>query len=276
MYDPRNIDKPTYLKDTGLDALSHPKRADRIHIFSLDSILTDDIYDRISCDRRLARYLVIKPREQKLKKLLKELDSMAKETVSAKIIILDVRRDTLPMLQKIYNKIVGYNRRDFNKICYTLLVGDGPTNMFQPGVSLEVFAAYLATRRVDYSPAAYFYDPFLHYDPQETETRVIGEEFVLLERLPQRFGVYFKYEQGLKVDQIRHYFRAVGKDEQVRDERKKSLRKMYIKEITREFPQHREQLKDLLSKQGLQVASERLHLYPLFFEDWIYDLTQKA
>ncbi len=43
-----------------------------------------------------------------------------------------------------------------------------------------------------------------------------------------------------------------------------------------QFSQHQDQLQDWLSKEGIRVASEKLHLYPMFFEDWVYDLMRQA
>ena len=123
------------LVSEGLDILSHPNRKNRIHILTLDNILATDVYERLDCDPRMKYFQFARPQKTKLKETVAEIDSMARDTVSSRVLIIDVRKRTLPMLQKVYNKIVGYNRRDLNKLCYTILIGDGPVNLFQAGKS---------------------------------------------------------------------------------------------------------------------------------------------
>ncbi len=189
---------------------------------------------------------------------------------------MDVRKATRARLQSTYNKIVGYNRRDFNKLCYTIVIGDGPVNLFQAGKFLDVFVPHLSTHRVDYHPAVFFYDPFLHYEPNEIQLQEIHAEFVLSDKIPRRFVPYFKETQGVRVDKIRRYLRAIGKPEQIREKRLRKLRSLYKKRIAEQFPHHKDELEPWLSREGIRLASEKLHLYPLFFEDWVFDLMQKA
>lgn len=130
--------------------------------------------------------------------------------------------------------------------------------------------------RVDYHPAVYFYDPFLHYEHGEITPPVIGEEFVLPDKIPDRLTPFFQQGQDFKVDRVRRFFRATGKAEETREERLGILRGIYQKRISERFPHHQDQLQDWLSKDGIRVASEKLHLYPMFFEDWVYDLMCQA
>jgi len=265
-----------HLTDSAPDILSHPNRKDRIHILTLDTVLAADIYERIYHDPRTKHYRLIKPQKTKINETIIEIESMAQDTVSSKLLIIDVRKDTLPMLQKAYNKIVGYNRRDLNKLCYTLLIGDGPVNLFQTGKSLDVFVPHLSSHRIDYQPAVFFYDPFIHYEPGEIQYRRIDSEFMLPEKLPKRLAPYFQKSDILTVDNVRCFLRATDKTKQVQAERLQILIDLYKKRITEQFTNHKERLKTWLSKDGIRLASEKLHLYPLFFEDWVYDLMQKA
>jgi hypothetical protein len=190
--------------------------------------------------------------------------------------IIDVRRVTLPKLQRAYNKVVGYNRRDLNKLCYIILIGDGPWDLFSEGKSLDAFVPHLATHRVDFHPAAFFYDPFLHYEHSEIERAGVDEQFVLPDKIPQRLAGYFKKDDDVRLDRIRHYFRAIDKPEEVCRKRLKRLRNLYKKKMAEQFPERKDQLKAWLSKKGLKLATERVHLYPFYFEYWVYKLMHKA
>ena len=260
-----------------MDILSHAAREDKIYIFTLDNVLATDIYERIGHDSRMNHYQIVKPQKLKLKEIIAEIDGIAKDTVSYRLLIMDVRKDTLSMLRKSYNKIVGYNRRDFNKLCYTILIGDGPVNLFQAGKTMDVFVSHISTYRIDYHPAVFFYDPFLHYESHEIQQRSLDSQFVLPDKLPQRFSSFFeKKAQDISVDKLRQFFRATGKNEQIRKERLKKLRKIYKKRLVEQFPDNKDQLKACLSREGIRLGSEKLHLYPLYFEDWVYHLMQKA
>jgi len=263
------------LSDPALDILSHKARKKVIHILSLDVILTRDIRERIAAEPRLKGYTVVVPRSRDLKERLAEIEAMAIDTVSSRLLIIDVRRRTLPLLQKSYNKVVGYNRKDFNKLCFTILVGDGPMNLFRAGKSLDVFVPHLADHRVVYHPAVFFYDPFLHYEPDELGYLGVDDSIKLSDKLPKRFAPYFEGE-NVPLEKVRRYFRAPGKSKQVKEERLKILVDLYEKRIAEQFPHHKDQLKAWLSKDGISLATERMHLYPLFFEEWVCELAQRA
>jgi len=191
-----------HLKDTAQDILSHPGRKDNIHIITLDHILATDVYERINHDLRMKHYQLIKPQEKEIQETIKEIDSMARHTVSSKLLIIDVRRATLPKLQRAYNKIVGYNRRDLNKLCYIILIGDGPWDLFHAGKTLDVFVPHLATHRTDFHPAVFFFGPFLHYERNEIERAGIDDKFVLPDKIPRRLVPYFKKVQDIRVDKV--------------------------------------------------------------------------
>jgi hypothetical protein len=264
-----------HLEDPGQDILSHPSRQNIIHILTLDGVLGNDIYERIHNDKRMKYYQLIKPRKTDLREAVREIDNMTRYTVLSRLIIVDVRRATLPKLQRAYNKVVGYNRRDLNKLCYIILIGDGPIDLFRDGKTLDVFVPHLAAHRVDFHPAVYFYDPFIHYEHDEIERAGVDDEFVLPDKIPGRLVSYFKKE-GMNVEKVRHYFRAIDKPEQVSKKRRRRLKKLYRDRIEEQFPEQQDRLKALFSRKGLRLASEKMNLYPLYFEDWVDKLMQKA
>ena len=264
------------LEDPQEDILSHPSRRNIIHILTLDSILANDVYERIHNDDRMKYYQLIKPRKTEIRQAVEEIDNMAVETVLSRLMIIDVRRATLPKLQRAYNKVVGYNRRDLNKLCHIILIGDGPWDLFTAGKTLDVFVPHLSTHRVDFHPAVFFYDPFLHYEHSEIERAGVDDEFVLPDKIPRRLVRFFRKDEDMRVDKIRHYFRAIDKPDEVCEKRLRKLRGIYKKRIAEQFPRHKDQLKAWLSRKGIRLASEKLHLYPLYFEDWVYNLMQKA
>ena len=234
------------LKDDKVDILSHPSRQNTIHILSLDPILANDVYERIHNDKRMKFYQLVKPCQTNIRDAVIEIENMAQETVLSRLIIVDVRRATLPKLQRAYNKVVGYNRRDLNKICYTILIGDGPIDLFQNGKTMDVFIPHLAAHRVDFHPALFFYDPFIHYERGEIELAGVDEEFVLSDKIPKRLESFFK-KDDMNVDKVRQYFRAIDKPEDVSKRRRRKLKKLYKKRILKQFPGQEEQLKALFS-----------------------------
>ena len=264
-----------HLTDDGYDILSHRRRHAQIHVLTLDPVLGIDVCERINADRRLQRYPLLCPHAADIRSGLEEVERMTQETTLSRLIIFDVRRITLPRLRKYYNAIVGYNRRDFNKLCYSICIGDGPVNLFQDGRALDLFVPYLAAHRVDFHPAVFFYDPFLHYEPNEIPAQALDDEFVIPNAVPKRLAPYFRSD-ATKVAPIRFFFRAAGQDEETRRQRRHTLRHLYKKRIARQFPGHEDQLKALFSRHGLQLASEKMNLYPFHFEDWVYDLMRKA
>jgi len=147
------FDRPTELTDPGVDTLSHRQRTDKIFILTLDTILAADVYERIHFDPRMQSYEIVRPLHIGVKDTVEEIESFSRDTVTARLLIFDVRRDTISLLKKAYNEIVGFNRKDFNKFCYVIVIGDGPINLFEAGKSLDVFVPLLATHRIDYHPA---------------------------------------------------------------------------------------------------------------------------
>lgn len=269
------MDDTYHLVDDGHDILTHPRRRGQIHILTIDPVLATDLWERISSDKRLQRYPLLCPRAADIRGALEEIERTAQETTLSRLIIFDVRRVTLPRLRKYFNAIVGYNRRDFNKLCYSVCIGDGPVNLFQNGRVVDLFVPYLASHRVDFHPAVFFFDPFLHYEPGEIQLQALDDEFVIPDALPKRLAPYFR-SNATKVGPIRQFFRAVDKDDDTRKKRQRMLRHLYRKRLAELFPGHANQFKDLLTRRGIQLASEKMNLYPIHFEDWVYTLMRKA
>jgi len=257
------------------DVLSHQQRRPRIHILTLDRVLGEDIYERLHEDSRTRYYELVVPKQPQWQQRLEEIEAMAGQTISSRLLIMDVRRVTLPKLQQAYNKIVGYNRKDLNKFCFTVLVGDGPLNLFGSGKSIEAFVPHLASHRTDYNAAVFFFDPFLHYEAGESDS-FMDEDFVLPTQLPRRLVQYFP-EAGVTVEYVRRYFRASEEgNEAVKKQRLRVLAALYMKQIEEQFGELKSRPRELLSKSGFQLANGQLNLYPLFFEDWVHELMQKA
>lgn len=260
----------------------HPNRAERIHLLTVDPVLAADVADRLAFDPRTRDWPLVRPEARSIKEGVAELQALARETTRSRLLIFDVRSHTLHRLHEPYNKVVGYNREDFNELCFVMLIGDGPLNLFHASKSLQVFLPHLVSHRIDYSPAVYFYDPFLHYTPDERRLAGIARGGELPTAVPQRLQRAFKGAGGATVDQVRKYFRAAGLAGDARRRtlrrRQEKLARFYRKRIAEEFPHHAEQLGAWLGREGYALSDEtlRLHLYPLHFEDWAAELMARA
>jgi len=264
------------LKDEKHDILSHRKRRDQIHVLTIDPVLATDICERIQADKRLKRCRLHRTHSAHVRTAVEEIEAMAQETVRSRLLIFDVRRVTLPKLRRGFNAIVGYNRRNFNKLCYTICIGDGPVNLFQNGRALDVFVPYLSSHRVDYHPSVFFYDPFLHYEAGEMQPRGIDEQFVIPDSLPRRLIPYFQDTGDMDTAKVRRYFRAPDKSDDVRSQRRRMLKRLYKRRFTAQFPGRTDEMKALLSRQGVRLATEKLNIYPLYFEEWVEKLIRRA
>ena len=78
------------------------------------------------------------------------------------------------------------------------------------------------------------------------------------------------------MDSVRRFFRAAEQNEAVKKLRLKTLAALYMKRFGEQFPEHKDLLRGLLSKNGAQLGSEKMNLYPVFFEEWVHELMQKA
>jgi len=75
---------------------------------------------------------------------------------------------------------------------------------------------------------------------------------------------------------IRRFFRAAEKSPEIKAERTSILQDIYQKRIAEQFPKYADKIPGLFTKEGLRLATEKLHLYPFRFEDWAYELVEKA
>ncbi len=147
--------------------LSHANRLDRIFILTQDPVLVCDITQRIEADKCLEGLEIISPAIANGRIKADAVLKLAKDTVTARLLIFDTRSLTLPRLQGVYNRVVGYNRLDFNELCYSLVISDGPVRYPGDEKGIDVFYKHLAKMRIDYSPAAFFFDPLIHYSTDE-------------------------------------------------------------------------------------------------------------
>ena len=261
--------------------LSHPNRKDWIHVFTLDHALATDLRERICSDPATRDYEVIGPQDRGMAETIAEIEKMAPHTVASRLLIMDVRSCTLSRLRHAHNKIIGYNRMDLNCLCYTILIGDGPWDLFHTGKSPEVFVPLLASHRRDYHAAAFFYDPFLHHTGDGQWGSSIDRGDKLLQSIPQRLAKeYWKDDTDMKA--VRRYFRAVPLSgrimQNVRARRQELLAKFFEDRTAEEFPHHRNLCEAWLCKEGYSIPGEilKLHIYPFFLEEWVSELMKKA
>jgi hypothetical protein len=262
-----------------MSLLSHPNRKNRLHVLTLDPVLCEDVAARLADDPRTSLVERVRPRGAEIR--VEDVEALAQGTVKSRLLIMDVRSHTLPRLMTVFNRVIGYNRRDLNERCYTILIGDGPPALFGSQNSLDIFASLLARFRLDYHPAVFFFDPFTHYTHEERTGLRLDGLHGLPQGLPTRLTKWFK-EDNLSVAEVRRYFRADAST-QARRAAQKALRtekllKLLEARIAEIAPGEEERLMPLLSRTGLRVQQEvlALNVYPLFFEDWAADLLQRA
>jgi hypothetical protein len=266
---------------TGNFAMLHYKnRADKLHILTLDRCLLEDIDQRLDAFAGLSSIERVTPGRGDGAIAPDDILALARDTVTSRVLIMDVRNHTLPQLQRAYSDIIRFNRPDFNSYCYTVLVGDGPRDFLHPSRGKKTLRAFLADLRINYSPAAFFGDPFLFYSSDELQAMALARNF-LPERLSLRFEKYFRDETP-SIPQLRRYFRAADKPEDekatVRRERRKALKKLIVKIILDEFPEDKDLVRQALSKKGYAVGGEsvRCHIYPFYFEQHVLDCFCRA
>ena len=262
--------------------LNYTKRANRVHVLTLDAALAADVDERIRFDPRMNGVEVVLPAGGRRAVEVDDIAAVAQETINGRLFIFDVRRLTLPRLQEPYNRIVGFNRGDLNERCFSLCIGDGPVGLFRPGTSVNLFAPVLAQSRIDYSPAAFFFDPLMHFTPDERPPLGIDHDTGLPDELPPRLAREFA-ESAVSVRRVREYFRGGGDTAAEREERKlrrqNKLEKLYGHRIRRAWPGGGNELASaVMSYDGYSSPDETLplHTYPFYFEDWVFDCLRKA
>ena len=143
--------------------LHYRDRKPRIHILTLDRTLAADVYERLHSQPGMESIELIRPVEGEIDITVADIARLRRETTMSRVLVIDVRRQTKARLQGIYSEIVRFNRPDFNVYCYSILIGDGPAGLLDPGKHKRVLYPFLSDLRADYSPAAFFTNPFLHY-----------------------------------------------------------------------------------------------------------------
>ena len=258
--------------------LEHLGRKNRLHVLTLDSVLVEDVCARLADDPRTQDIERVAPRGNKIQ--VADLEAIAEDTIRSRILIMDVRSLTLPRLMHVYNRIIGYNRRDFNQRCRTVLIGDGPPALFGTKNSFDVMADQLARFRIDYHASIFFFDPFMHY-PQEERVRLqLDGRHDMPNGIPMRLAKWFK-QDNLGVAEVRRYFRACASPpaqrQTVKANRTEKFRFILENRIAEMPPGQEQRLEYLLSRDGLKIGGETLpvHIYPLFFEDLVADLMRR-
>lgn len=259
--------------------ISNNRRKNQIDILSLDPVLLEDIHQRLEVLPELKDFTLRRPEVSEGAIDVEQFHRLAPGTMCARLIILDVRRLALPQAQAAYNKIVGYNRRDFNRYCRTLLISDGPAMLFSPGTDLELFCPVLARCRVDYHAGAFFYDPFLHYVEDERQNLGLDYRPEMLDRIPVRLAGYFRGGVA-SVPEVRAYYRAATYPKQQRLEKSRqrlqSLSELLRDRLRHWVPSQTAALTAMIGREGYRFPGESLPLnvYPFSFEDRVLDLLE--
>ena len=114
--------------------LHYTNRQSRIHILSLDPVLATEVYERLHNYPGMESVELIRPGNGMSAIKVQDIKQLARETTTSKVLIFDVRRQTKARLQRPYSDIVRFNRPDFNRYCYSVLLGDGPVSLFTPDI----------------------------------------------------------------------------------------------------------------------------------------------
>ena len=265
--------------------LHYTDRQSRIHILTLDPVLATDVYERLHHYPGLESVELIRPGNGTSAITVQDIKQLARETTTSKVLIIDVRRQTKARLQRPYSDIVIFNRPDFNRYCYSVLLGDGPVSLFTPDKREEAIYVFLSDLRVDYSPAVLFISPFFYHSYDEiqelAQEMAIRHEELLLDEIPRRLQKYFKGHKRTP-NQLSNYLRAgdVPDSHKARKkkERQQKLKRWYLQIMKDEFPDDQPQFTKAISKEGCALPGEalKLNVYPFFFEEWILDLVKKS
>lgn len=261
--------------------LHYRDRKPRIHILTLDRTLAADVYERLHSQPGMESIELIRPVEGEIDITVADIARLRRETTTSRVLVIDVRRQTRARLQGVYSEIVRFNRPDFNVYCYSILIGDGPAGLHDPGKHKRVLYPFLSDLRTDYSPAAFFTNPFLHYSSDETQYQALYENSALPTRVPRRLERYFK-KNDTTVEQMCRYWRAADVPEKLRIakriHRQEKLRALCLRILKDEFPQDVEQWEKALTKEGYALKGEslRINMYPFFFAEWVLDLMRRA
>ncbi len=100
--------------------LHYTNREDKVFIYTLDPVIGKDITERLAGRSRFRGAELICPGRGKDKITVEDNEKLARDSLTGRLIIMDMRSQTQPMLQAVFNKVVCYNRADLNKFCYMI------------------------------------------------------------------------------------------------------------------------------------------------------------
>ncbi len=266
--------------------LHYKDRQKRIHIITMDPVLETDIYERLHEYPGMELIELVRSGNGTSSITVRDIKKQARDTVTSRVLIIDVRRQTIARLQAAYSDIARFNRPDFNRHCYSVLLGDGPVGLLTPGNGKGAMKIFLSDMRIDYNPAVFFASPFFYYSLQEmqemAQEMVQRHTVLLFSEIPERLQKKYFKGHKLSIQQIRNYFRAADVPEHRRArkrlERQKKLERLHIQIAKDDFPEDHELLVKSLSEEGCIMPGEPMKIcaYPFFFEKWIVDLMRKA
>jgi len=166
--------------------LHYRDRREKIHIITLDRVLATDVFERLHEYPQTQSVELVQPGRGESTITVEDIREMVLDTTTSRVLIIDVRRQTKPRLQQAYSDIVRFNRPDFHRYCHSVLIEDGPFNLFTPAKRMESLYRFLSDLRVDYSPAVFFGNPFLHYSHAEIQEMNLYNDNALPEKVSAR------------------------------------------------------------------------------------------
>jgi hypothetical protein len=250
--------------------LTHTNRIDRICVLTLDRYLAGDVKERVSADSRMSSLEVLQPWRPGQSVQVQDVLRLAPLSTTCRLIVLDTRRRYLPRVQEAYNRVSCYNRQDFNRLCFSIIITDGPAGFPSADVGVGAFRAIIARARLDYSAAAVFFDPLIH-DPRLQYAGGIGDrsnELLVPEPdlLPSTVW---------RLPDARSYLRGPRGE---RSLRQGQVMARWAQYAFSRYPTWASSAEATMSADGAPVPGETLPLrtYPFHFEDFLNDCLNRT